>query len=144
VPANPIQPGPPTAGGHLDPTDDVIWVDDWDHQPDPVVVEEPPSVSVFEQDLDEYGDGSGLGGNWVPEEIRRGARPLDQLQLHLGGSVGQPPSTRGPQAALRVAFGNDVRTLCPPTTGGSAAELLATVRLEANASCDNGVRPFPR
>jgi hypothetical protein len=33
----------------------VIWVDDWNHQPDPVVVEEPPSVSVFEQDLDGYG-----------------------------------------------------------------------------------------
>jgi hypothetical protein len=78
------------------------------------------------------------------ERIRRGARPLDQLRLHLGGYVGQPPSARGPQAALRVAVGNDVRTLCPPTTGGSAAELLAPLGLEANASCDNGVRPFPR
>ncbi len=55
VPDNPVQPGPPTAGGHFDPTDDVSWVDDWNHQPDPVVVEEPPSVSVFEQDLDGYG-----------------------------------------------------------------------------------------
>jgi hypothetical protein len=52
-----------------------------------------PDAKRAEAMTDEYGDGSGLGGNWVPEEIRRGARPLDQLQLHLGGSVGQPPST---------------------------------------------------
>ena len=54
APHNPIQPGP-SGGQLLDPTDDRIWVYDENYVPPPDVLEEPPSVSIFEQDLDGYG-----------------------------------------------------------------------------------------